>query len=357
MSGSYPTKVQRYLALDAYRGFIMLLLVSHGFGFGGLQDDSVFGGIARQFHHVAWEGGVFWDMVQPAFMFIVGVAMPFALAIRAQQGATFSDQAKHVAIRALKLIVLSQVLISIGGGELSFQLINVLAQIALTYFLTFWILQLKWRTQAGVAMGLLVFHTALFFLFPGPEGAFSREGNIGQVIDKAILGYNYSGSYVTINFITSTVTTLIGAWVGQLLLTTRRHTVVMMKLVEGAVVSFVMVFAFWALVPAVKRIWTATFTFYSAGWVLLMMLTFYYFIEVKGYRKWTFPLVVLGANSIFIYSVYMVLRGWIDNAVAVFTGRYEFLGTLAPVFQSLTVLAVLWYLNYFLYKRKIFIKI
>jgi len=350
-------KPQRYLTLDAFRGFVMLMLVSHGFGFGELESGSAFGFLARQFEHVEWEGGVFWDMVQPSFLFIAGAAMPFAFAIRAQQGAAFPEQAKHVAMRSLKLVLLSQILMSVERGEPHFQLINVLSQIAFTYFLTFWILQLKWKLQAVTGLGLLVVHTALFLIFPGPGGPFSREGNIGQVIDQAVLGYTYPGFYVTINFLSSTVTTLIGAWTGRLLLESTSMTKTMMRLVEGAVVSFLMVFAFWALIPGVKRIWTATFTFYSAGWVLLILLTFYYVIEGLGFRKWTFPLVVIGANSIFIYSVSILLHDWLSESLAVFTGGFTFVGELAPVFQSCAVLLVLWLLNYFLYKRRVFIKV
>ena len=162
-----------------------------------------------------WEGITFWDLVQPGFMYIVGVAMPFALAIRAQQGATLSDNARHVAIRSLKLIALSQLLSMGGSAPYRFQMINVLCQIALTYFLVFWIMRLRFRWQAVIAVALLVFHTALFHLFPGPDGPYSQEGNIGQVIDKAVMGYNYPGLWVGINFITSTVTTLLGAWTGH----------------------------------------------------------------------------------------------------------------------------------------------
>lgn len=351
-----PT-IQRYLALDAYRGLIMLMLVSQGFGFGSLKDHPTLGVIARQFEHVAWEGAVFWDMVQPAFMFIVGVAMPFALAIRKQQGASFEDLAKHVAIRAGKLIILSQILICISRGELVFQLINVLSQIAFTYFITFWVLQLRWRWQFVAAIGLLVFHTLLFFIFPGPDGPFSKEGNIGAVIDLAVIGYNYPGYYVTINFVSSTFTTLTGAWAGMLLMSSRSENRKMSIMIESAVVAFLMVFAFWALVPAVKRLWTATFTFYSAGWAILMLLGFYFVVEVLGYRKWTFPLTVMGANSIFIYSVNHALHGWLNDAVGVFTGYYKFLGELAPVAQSCTIVLVLWGLCYWLYRRRIFIKI
>ena len=356
-SGALQPAAERSLTLDAYRGFVMLLLISRGFGFAALEGHPTWGGIARQFQHVEWEGGVLWDMVQPAFLFLVGAAMPFALAARVRHGESFADRTRHVVIRTVKLILLSQVLVAVSEHHLRFQLINVLSQIAFAYLLTYWILQLRWRRQVMTAIGLLVGHTLLFFLFPGPAGAFSREGNIGQVIDRALLGYNYDGLYVTLNFIPATVTTLVGAWAGRMLLERTPVNTLMRRLVEGAVVSFLMVFAFWALVPGVKRIWTATFTFYSAGWVLLMLLLFYYVVDVLGWRRWTFFLTVIGANSIFIYSLDMLLRGWLTDALAVFTGGFAFAGDLAPVLQSCAVLAAFWCCNYVLFKHRVFLKL
>src|SRR5689334_12295893 len=126
----------RYLALDAYRGFIMLVLVSGGFGLAELaKQRPEFRGIANQFDHMPWEWISFWDLIQPAFMFMVGVAMPFALARRAEQGATKRQLFWHVVARALRLILASEILISIGAGRMQFQLINVLAQVGITYFL------------------------------------------------------------------------------------------------------------------------------------------------------------------------------------------------------------------------------
>src|SRR5512133_1062489 len=87
---------KRNLALDAFRGFIMLVLVSAGFGMKGVPEGAAYKAIATWFDHVPWEGGVFWDMIQPAFMFMVGVAMPFALAKRTAEGATFRDNLRHV---------------------------------------------------------------------------------------------------------------------------------------------------------------------------------------------------------------------------------------------------------------------
>jgi heparan-alpha-glucosaminide N-acetyltransferase len=159
---------QRYLALDAYRGFIMLMLASGGFGFAALaKERPAFAFIAAQFEHRQWEWIAFWDLIQPAFMFMVGVAMPFALAIRKQQGATDSELFKHAVWRSLRLILMSQILMSIARGRLHFQMINVLAQIGLTYFLCFLIMRLKFAWQAAIAVLILVGHWALFVAFPG----------------------------------------------------------------------------------------------------------------------------------------------------------------------------------------------
>jgi predicted acyltransferase len=360
--GSTPAAVEksaaeRFLSLDAYRGFIMLMLISHGFGFSALSEHPTFASVAAQFEHVPWEGLVFWDLIQPAFMFMVGMAMPFAFANRRAKGESQSQIAQHVIWRAFLLIFLSQVLMSVSSGRLHFQLINVLSQIAFTYLLTFLIFQMSFRLQIAAAVLLLAGHWILFGAFPGPEGAFSKTGNIGARIDLALLGYNYNGYYVTINFITSTVTTLWGAWTAVLLMKKRSHAYNLSVIALSAVACLALGVALQPVNPMVKRLWTTSFTFYSTGWVLLMLLGFYWLIEVRKHRRLVFPLSVLGMNSIFIYAVSIVLYGWLDRAVAVFTGRFGFAGSLAPVFQATAVVLVMWYFCYWLYTRRIFFKV
>jgi predicted acyltransferase len=337
----------------------MMILVSGGFGLAELvRRRPEFTGIANQFEHMPWEWIAFWDLIQPAFMFMVGVAMPFALARRVEQGATSRDLFWHVVTRSFRLILVSQILISIGEGRMSFQLINVLAQIGITYFLCYLIMQLKFRWQAAIAFLILAGYWALFAAFPGTEGPFmSKKTNIGAVIDKWVFGHPNSDDWTTINFLTSTVTTLFGVWTGRLLQSNRSHAAKMRILAISAAVCLAVGWMIHPWNPIIKRICTTSFTIYSTGWVVLMLLAFYWIVEVKGYRKWTFPLVVIGANSIFIYSVHQVLQGWLDRAVGVFTLRFEFFGDFAPVFQACAVLLVLWYLCYWLYQRKIFFKL
>ena len=350
-------ELKRYMSLDAYRGFIMLILASEGFGFSALQNDPTWGRIASWFHHVPWEGGVFWDMIQPAFMFMVGVAMPFALARRKELGATESDNFRHVLGRSLRLILLSQIIIWVEAGRIKPQLINVLSQIAFTYFLTYLILKWRWRYQVIAAAVLLAGWTALLFAFPGPDGPFSKRNHIGLVVDRMIFHYDYDPAYSTLNFLASTVWTLSGAWAGRLLMQQESHGSNLKRLTGGMILSFALAFALRPWIPFIKQPCTASFILYSLGWVLFMLIGFYAVIEVWGYRKWSFPLVVVGMNSIFIYFVSETLREWLDHAVGVFTFQYSFIGKLAPVAQGITVLLVMWYLCYWLYARRIFLKL
>jgi len=197
----------------------------------------------------------------------------------------------------------------------------------------------------------------LLFAFPGPDGPFSHRNHIGLRVDRAIFRYDYDPAYSTLNFLTSTVWTLAGAWVGRMLMSNKSHRENLNKLAAGMALSFALAFAVHPWIPFIKQVGTASFVLYSLGWVLFMLIGFYWLIEVRGYRKWTFPLVVVGMNSIFIYSLSIILVEWLDRAVGVFTFHYKFIGTPAPVAQACTVLLLMWCLCYWLYQRKIFLKL
>jgi predicted acyltransferase len=349
----------RLISLDAYRGLIMLLLVSEGFGLGALNGHPGWVWLARQWDHSAWEGCTFWDLIQPAFTFMVGVSMPFALARREAQGASMFRQFQHVLWRALVLVLLSNIYSNWGARDgLKVQFINVLCQIAFGYVLCFLITRLKFGAQAAVAAAMLAGYWALFVMFPGPDGPWSQANNIGAVIDRKLLGYNYSGFYTTINFIGNAVTILFGCWAGALLRTDRSHGFKLTVLGACAAAGFTLGLALQPFNPMVKRLWTDSFTFFSAGWVILMLMAFYWVIEVRGLKRWTFPFLVLGTNSIFIYSLGQIgIKGWLNRGLQSFTGNFRFMGDFGAIPQQILVLGGLWYLCYWLYKRQIFFKI
>jgi heparan-alpha-glucosaminide N-acetyltransferase len=349
----------RLTSLDAYRGFIMLLLVSEGFGLGALKSHPQWSWLAAQFDHAAWEGCTFWDLIQPAFTFMVGVAMPFALARRIAQGATTAALFRHVLWRAFLLIALSNLYSNWGPRTgLKLQLINVLSQIALGYVLCFLITRLKFPAQVAAAVALLAGYWALFAVFPGPDGPWSKTGNIGGVIDLKLLGYNYSGYYTTINFVGNAVTILFGCWAGALLRMNRPHGFKLKVLAVCAAASFALGLGLQPFVPMVKRLWTDSFTFFSAGWVILMLMAFYWLIDVKQVKRWAFPFLVLGTNSLFIYSLGQIgIKGWLNRGLQNFTDNFKFLGDAGAIPQQILVLSLLWCVCYWLYRRQIFFKL
>jgi predicted acyltransferase len=353
-----PIEKQRYLPLDAYRGLIMILLVSEGLGFSELPQQPLYQTIANQFQHRPWGGTVFYDLIMPAFLFMVGVAMPFSLGRRMEQGADVRRLFGHVVRRCISLIIISQILLSIESNQAHFQFHNVLTQVAATYFICFFLMQLKFRYQAAAASLILAGHSALYLLFPGPDGPFQPVTNIGAVIDRTIMGHNYLiAPCVNINFIPETASVLFGVWTGNLIRSNRLRAEQLRIITVGMIAAFASGLLFAPLVPINKWLWTATYTLYTTGCSLLGLLFFYLLIDVLGIRKPMFFLTVVGMNSLFVYCVGEVLRGWINQSLMVFTGGFRFIGTLAPVAQSCAVLLVIWYLTYWLFKRKIFLRV
>ncbi|MBI3208224.1 MAG: DUF5009 domain-containing protein [Candidatus Solibacter usitatus] len=352
------TSSPRLISLDAYRGFIMLILASSGVGLAVLKNHDGWAWLAHQVDHAAWEGCTFWDLIQPAFTFMAGAAMPFAIARRLELGATMPQVFRHVAWRALLLVVLSNIFSNWGRPALSYQFINVLSQIAFGYIICFFITRLQFPKQVGVAAAMLAGYWALFVLFPGTDGPYSKTDHIGAVLDLKVLNIVNRGYYGTLNFVGNAVTILFGCWAGMLLRTSRSHAYKMTVMASCAAGGFLLGLALQPWNPMVKRIWTASFTFFSAGWVVLMLLVFYWLIEVKGWKRWSFPFVVVGMNSIFIYSLGQIgLKGWLDRGLKAFTGNFSFMGDLGAIPHSIVVLAFMWYACYWLYQRRIFFKV
>ena len=177
-----------------------------------------------------------------------------------------------------------------SASGLKLQFINVLCQIAFGYVLCFLITRLEFRWQVAAAVAMLAGYWALFAIFPGPDGPWSQTGNIGAVIDLKLLGYNYSGYYTTINFIGNAVTILFGCWAGALLRTDRSHAYKLRVLAACAAAGFALGLALQPFNPMVKRLWTDSFTFFSAGWVILMLMAFYWVIEVRTGEALGLPL-------------------------------------------------------------------
>ena len=391
----YSTDVQPPVAtggreayIDAFRGFVMLCLISRGFGFIELQkieNHPWLHRITLIFDHTDWAGITPWDMIQPWFMFIVGVAMPFAFAKRAAAGQSWGRQFGHAVKRAALLLLWAHIAMSVTSSPPRpvLELINVLSQIAFAYLIAFFVLGRRWTMQAGVAIGLLVAHTALHVLWhpPGVTGPWDKEANVGWYLDKVIIHKNWQGGYATINFITSAFNVIAGLMAGELLRGNRREPSDFVAgssaenkkrltlLISGiALICAGMLLSAW--VPIIKRIWTSSFALLSTGICLLTLLLFYVVHRRWPNVKWGL-FIVIGANPIFLYLANIMFGGHLRRLVNTYTSwvANQFfpsdistpppaaLGYWVNFANAWGALLILIFVAYWLYRRKIFIRL
>jgi predicted acyltransferase len=352
-----PARLQ---SLDAYRGLIMLTLLA-GAIFHSLKGHPIWNWLYVQNDHAAWEGCVYWDLIQPSFIFMVGVAMPFALARRVALGDSWGKRFRHVLLRALNLVLIGILLDNFGAEKWSIGFIRVLQQIAIGYVLAFFVVERGFRTQALVAAAILVGYNLLWMFNPwnGPGGPWAKGNeNIGSAFDMWLLGRYYSGYYVGMNAIPSTATIIFGVMVGQLIMNRLPPRKTMLILLITGVSSIALGLAASPWLPLIKRIWTPSFAVYAGGWTTLMLLFFYWSVEVMGWTRWAFPLVVVGMNSIAAYVLGNAFGGWFRSASNAWIGWLkEPLGAAwFPVFQKFLFMCAAWAVLYWLYRRKIFFK-
>ena len=350
----------RLLSLDVYRGFTMILMASAGFGFLTLRDNPGWRWLANQFDHVPWEGFVIWDLIQPSFIFIVGAAMPFAFAIRSGRGESRSQQLSHVAKRSLTLLIIGMAIVCVHKDQMLISLTTVLQQIAIAYFFAFFVLGRGLKVQALAALGVLLFHWACFQFGPGsgPGGIWVKNVNFAAWLDYTWLGRYEEGGYTSFNAVSSNSTVILGIMAGELLRQEISGGKKALFLLLAGLALIAAGAALHQLIPVVKRIWTPSWTIFSGGWAFLLLAAFYWMIEVKNWRKWCFIFTVVGMNSITIYVFYQMLHGSIDPWLWVFTRSFlSPFGDLGLIIHAFLVLAVHWYLVYWLYKREIFLKV
>jgi len=362
---------ERLVSLDAYRGAIMVALISHGFGFQVLKGDPFWGFLAVQTEHVQWDGCVFWDLIQPSFMFMVGVAMPLAFRKRASTGQGSGLIFAHVLKRALYLCLIAIGFSTVHQGSITIGFVNVLPQIAFGYVVTYLVVERSYFTQGMTAVLILAGYTLAWVLYPGngsaalwanptaepPWGA--QFANLGSDFDFWLLGRWYSGYWVALNAIPSTSTMIAGAMCGRLMTAGFRPSRVMgIMAISAATLMGAGLFVSSLGIPMIKRVLSTSFALYSTGWAILFLLIFYWVIEVLKFRQWAFVFVVVGMNSIAAYIMFQLFRGWIDNAIMAFLRvPLTAMGTFGEIAQACLVLAAQWSVLYFFYKNKIFFKV
>ena len=212
---------KRLFSLDVFRGLTMFLLIAEAAGFHHnfselVNEHSFFTALADQLHHHPWNGLRFWDLIQPFFMFIVGVAMPFSLRKRLATG-TRKAATRHMLQRCFLLFAFGVLLHCVYSHALVWELWNVLVQLAFTILIAYAIMNYPHRIQIAVAFGLLLLTEVMYRLY-NPEDPFNQGAGFGSFMDMALMGKVNGGYWVTINFIPTAAHTIWGVICGQILL-------------------------------------------------------------------------------------------------------------------------------------------
>jgi predicted acyltransferase len=354
----------RILSIDFFRGFTMFMLVT---GIAGIFNEMVEQGkggdvialINNQLEHAEWNGLYAWDLIQPFFMFIVGVAMPFSLAKRLAKGDSWRKAFYHALIRSFWLLVLGFML---GAGEKSFDLTNVLAQLSFTYIIAFLLMQkdIKWQLLVSFVMILLSDLLYRFWSVEGFNQPFTPDHNFGSWVDMAITGSLNSDHWVAFNAIPTTAHTIWGVIVGMLLMNEWSQRKKILVLVITGITGVIIGYSMDPFIPIIKRLCTSSFIIVSGGWCLLAMALSYWLIDIMKFRKFALFFAIVGMNPIFIY-LFSNLGGkqLLHRMARPFTSRF-FVWSNDIAINMVTIIvvaAMVWYICYFLYKRKIFIKI
>lgn len=391
-----PFVPQRLTSIDAYRGFVMFLMmaevlrtceVAHT-----LRDSSFWKLLCHQQTHVEWTGSSLHDLIQPGFSFLVGIALPYSIASRRARGQTFSWMTLHAAWRSLVLILLGVFLRSIGHSQTNWTFEDTLSQIGMGYLFLFLLGWTSIRTQL-IACGLILFGYWLAFALypvPGPNFDWSTTGvpadwthnaagfaahwnkntNAAWAFDQWFLNlfprekpflFN-GGGYSTLSFIPTLATMILGLWAGNVL---RSDQTSIRKLNSLCLIGLALLalgwFAGWmGICPVVKKVWTPSWVLFSGGWCFLFLAAFYGAIDITGYRRWAYPLVVIGANSISSYCMAHLFEGFIEENLKTNLGLhfFEFAGkTYEPFLVGAATLLALWLILLWMYRRKIFLRI
>ena len=387
----------RVASVDVYRGFVMLLMMGEVLSFtqisNSLPDNGFWAFMSFHQSHVEWTWLALHDMIQPSFTFLVGVVLPYSIASRKSKGASFKNLLGHTIKRSIILICLGIFLRSMGSTQTYFTFEDTLSQIGMGF--TFLVLLgfASHRTQVAALVVILVGYWAAFALYPLPDSTFdyaaagvsanwennlhgfaahwNKNTNLAWAFDKWFLNLfprksvfmNNGGGYSTLSFIPTLGTMILGLLAGNMMQSskTQKEKLKFFVTVGVSLILFGILLQLTGINPIVKRIWTPAWTIFSGGICFLFLAFFYGVIDISGRKKWSFFLMVIGANSIAAYVLADGgMRSLIHDSLYIHLGQHFdtlFGDAYAPLLSGGLTLLLLWLILYWLYKKKIFIRI
>ena len=362
-----PYAQERLVSLDALRGFDMFWITGGGWIFIMLAYKTGNYELLANLDHQNWNGFYFWDLIFPLFLFIVGCSIPFAFAKRLANKTPKSELYLHVFKRTLSLYIIG-LLLSGGFNNAHFsdlRIVGVLPRIAMSYFFASIIyLNTDWLKQVYISIVVLIGYCLFMLYVPVPgigAGNLAPDMNWANYIDLHFLpGSLYQGTWDNeglLSSIPAVISCLLGALAGQWLRSGKTQNQKASGLFLAGISGIILGWLWGYWFPINKLLWSSSYVMLVGGWSAILLSVFYYIIDVKGYRKWAFFFVVIGANAITAYAVRPFIKfSEVANRLA--GGNFAALfGDYKAVFISCVTYGLIWLGLYWLYKRKIFIKL
>ena len=374
-------KTQRNVAVDAYRGFVMLLMMAEILQLSrvakALPGNAFWGFLAYHQTHTQWVGCSLHDTIQPGFSFLVGVALPYSIAARLARGGMFGRLFLHALWRSFLLAALGIFLRSTHSPQTYFTFEDTLTQIGLGYPILFLLAWWKPKWQWTALVLILFGYWLAWAMYPAPQpGVFTgflahwnKGNNFGNAFDVWFLNLfprvkpfvENGGGYLTLSFIPTLGTMILGLAAGQWLRAAAPAIPMRRLLAAGGIgITAGLLLHLAGINPIVKRIWTPAWTLFSGGLCFLFLAAFCWLIEVKQWRRWAFPLVVIGTNSIAAYLIAHLWEQFFLDTFRIHLGphAFAFLGApYEPLLRGIAVLAAYWLVLYWMYRRKLFLKL
>jgi predicted acyltransferase len=363
------TLTERINSVDFFRGLTMFLLAGEAsllFETFLKLDNPVMFFIGIQLTHHNWNGLHFWDLIQPFFMFIAGVSIPFSAANRLKKGESLSTIRNHAFRRSFLLLFFGWALYFIEADHFVLRLQNVLAQLSVTYLVAFLIRNKSYRFQLIFSLGILILIDLAYRYFPveGYNSPWVNHHNLGAWFNSILEGTSRTSEWATLNFVSTTAHTIWGMMCGKLLMSglpsSQKIKIFIVAGIAGVATGYLLDFT--GITPIIKKIATSSFVLASGGLTIIALCFSYWVIDVKkkfltGARFF----IIVGMNSIFIYIFFHVGgAGFIGNRlIHPFTDLlFGWSGELLREFiTNVATWLSLWYICYWLYDHKVFVRI
>jgi predicted acyltransferase len=395
-SKTIASSVKRITSVDVYRGFVMLLMMAEVISLHSVSEALPASGfwkfLAFNQDHVSWVGCSLHDLIQPSFSFLVGVAVPYSIASRMAKGQKFNSMFRHTLIRSLILILLGIFLRSMYAKQTYYTFEDTLTQIGMGYTFLFLLGFQSRRIQIGSLVFILVGYWLAFALYPLPDANFNyaaagvqpdwnynlhgfaahwnKNTNLAWAFDKWFLNlfprehpflYN-EGGYATLSFIPTLGTMILGLIAGNMLKSelVPSKKIQQFALIGIVLISLALIVHYTGINPIVKRIWTPAWVLFSGGCCFILLTFFYGVVDVYNYKKWSYPLMVIGMNSIAAYVMAHTVSSFIASSLSIHLGQnYSqlFGQPYATLVSGILILLVEFLILNWMYKKKIFLKI